>query len=299
MKTCILFTNNLTFYTYFAIIDFTKSIDSDRFFYIIPPNMPLLEKYVVSCRLPYRVMPAYNSQIIDFFKNCFVSFNTDNVICYSLVATDSVKAAIMAANSLSILFDESHIGNISLLPDVSGNIDKLSLPSCFFCDIPLSSDKFINDNFRYSEVSRIQTRSALQLVDTYSIGFIDFFDKDSNGDSILDIAASLGKDSQMNMYEADFSKHRPLYTFVFAGHGPLYAELAARSAYDDLDNCCKFVGITDRLTSLLSALDLVILPSVHDSGFLRKICEVMSLPVLEQKNVSTVLPTLVPSHAKS
>ncbi|MBQ3134485.1 MAG: glycosyltransferase [Oscillospiraceae bacterium] len=109
------------------------------------------------------------------------------------------------------------------------------------------------DRFRFSPDARTTVRQKLGWTDETVIGTVGRLSDEKNQSFLLDVFAA-------------FCSLRPHSRLLIVGDGPEKANLAKKAAALGIADRTVFFGSTDQVGSLLSAMDLFVLPSLFE-GF--------------------------------
>lgn len=117
--------------------------------------------------------------------------------------------------------------------------------------------------FYFDKNSRDKVRKALKISeDTIALGSIAAFTPAKNQQFILDVL--------FNMNKSDFK-----FKVFFVGDGHLKAGIEALAKKYSLENCVEFLGKKSNIPELMSAFDILLLPSFYE-GFPNVVLEAQS-----------------------
>ncbi len=109
-------------------------------------------------------------------------------------------------------------------------------------------------DFAFNAENRKVARALLQIEDeALAIGHIGRFFEQKNHDYLIEIFAEI-------------SKRRPDARLLLAGDGPLRDRIENKVKAMGLEQSVSFLGVSDRIPELLSAMDVFLLPSLFE-GF--------------------------------
>lgn len=171
-------------------------------------------------------------------------------------------AAIIAGCRVRIIHAHSTGGNIMTLHKLLSPLFSLMYTDGFACGVDAGRFMFgrksftvfnnaiDSECFRFDKDARDSVRSSLGIGEgTVLIGHVGGFMEPKNQSFLIDVFNELVR--------TDGEKYR----LLLVGDGPLYNEVREKAAALGLDNKAIFAGAVDNVTELLSAMDVIVMPS--------------------------------------
>lgn len=148
---------------------------------------------------------------------------------------------------------------------------------------PVDAEKFV-----FSDDAREKTRADLKLADNaYVIGHVGRFYEQKNHEGLIDIFREV--------YQRELNSK-----LLLAGDGPLRKKIEAKVKDLGLEDAVIFLGVTDQIPDLMSAMDVFLLPSLYE-GFPVTMVEAQAsgLPCFISDTVSSECMLSPDTHAIS
>lgn len=129
------------------------------------------------------------------------------------------------------------------------------------------------NQFKYSEQSRIRLRKELGLLNKKVLGYVASFHPGKNHIFLIELM------KEINLKDPDF-------ILIFVGDGKMKKKMKELVDSYGLNNKVLFLGVRQDVPDILSALDLFVIPSIHEGfSFVCLEAEAAGLPVVVSEGV--------------